>query len=74
MPPNNKPRSVPNEPEFLLPFNYMRVGQSFFVPTTNPEVMLAVIQDCIRTHYTGNFRPAIYRYNGMNGVRVWRVA
>lgn len=33
---------ITNEPVWLFPFEYMEVGQSFFIPTMHPDRLIAV--------------------------------
>ena len=61
------------EPVWLLPFTYMSVGQSFFIPTLRPANLMYIIdtrakEDGIR------IRSYVTMKDGFLGVRVWRVA
>jgi hypothetical protein len=60
------------EPEWLLPFEDMRVGDSFFVPTLRPAQLVYVMNT--RAKVAGvkvSARPACK--DGNLGVRVWRI-
>jgi hypothetical protein len=64
--------SKTNEPVWLLPFTYMGVGQSFFIPTLRPSNMIYVIdtrakEDGIR------IKAYVTMKDGFLGVRVWRI-
>lgn len=61
------------EPEWLLPFEGMDVGDSFFIPTLRPAELIYAI-DCgakrvgirVKSYYTSK--------DGKLGVRAWRIA
>ena len=60
------------EPEWLLPFEFMRGGDSFFVPTLKPADLIYKIDSAskrakvkVKIHTTAK--------DGCLGVRVWRV-
>lgn len=60
------------EPEYLLPFEQMNVGDSFFLPTLRAAEMIYVVDT--RAKVAGvkvKAYPAIK--DGYMGVRVWRV-
>ena len=61
------------EPEFLFPFEFMEVGDSFFVPTLRIAEMIYKIDS--RAKVAG-FRVKVYPVlNGdILGVRVWRMS
>lgn len=59
------------EPEFLLPFEFMEVGNSFFVPTLRSARLTYIIDT--RAKAAGvrvKILPAIHE--DCLGVRVWR--
>lgn len=61
------------EPEFLLPFEYMEVGDSFFVPTLRfPEVTYNIDTRAKVARVRVRIRPAIKE--GCMGLRVWRIS
>lgn len=59
------------EPEWLLPFEGMEIGDSFFIPTLRPAELIYAI-DCgakrikikVKSYYTA--------HDGKLGVRTWR--
>ena len=60
------------EVEWLFPFDYMSRGESFFIPTVRPAMMLYVIDTAakkagvrVKCHTTV--------HEGCLGVRVWRL-
>ena len=59
------------EPEWLLPFDYMGVGDSFFVPTLRPANMIYVIQTRAREAEI-RVKAFTSSKDGHMGVRVWR--
>lgn len=61
-----------NEPAWVFPYQFMRVGHSFFIPTLRPPAMihaadLAAKRDGIRV------KCYVTTHEGLFGVRVWRV-
>ena len=61
------------EPEFILPFEFMEVGNSFFVPTLRIPHMIYTIDTCAKT---AGIKVKTYATlcDNLIGVRVWRVA
>lgn len=60
------------EPEWLLPFDAMSVGDSFFIPTLQPAQMIYVIDT--RAKVAGvKVKTFATAKDGLLGVRVWRV-
>jgi hypothetical protein len=60
------------EPEWVLPFEHMRVGESFFIPTLRPADMTYVIDTRAKVaEVRVKSYPAIK--DGCLGLRVWRV-
>jgi hypothetical protein len=59
------------EPEWILPFEAMAVGDSFFIPTLTPAEMTYVIDTRAKT---AKVRVRIFTRTeeGLLGVRVWR--
>ncbi|NDG61970.1 MAG: hypothetical protein EBY29_00675 [Planctomycetes bacterium] len=66
------PESEVNEPEWLLPFEAMEVGDSFFIPTLKPANLIYVI-DTRAKAAKYKVRSAIVLKDGYLGVRAWRV-
>jgi hypothetical protein len=59
------------EPEWLFPFEYMRVGDSFFVPTLRPANLMYIADS--RAKQAGiKTRSFAVKQDGILGVRVWR--
>jgi hypothetical protein len=60
------------EPVWLLPFEGMKVGDSFFIPTLKPANLIYIID--VRAKVAG-VKVKIYTTQKENhlGVRVWRV-
>jgi hypothetical protein len=61
------------EPEWLLPFEFMRVGDSFFIPTLKPADLIYKIDTRAKV---AKIKVKIYpsSKDGHLGVRVWRVS
>jgi hypothetical protein len=64
---------VPNsEPEWLFPYPFMNVGDSFFIPTMRPSHLIYVID--VTSKKAGVLMKAYPRHEkGILGVRAWRV-
>jgi hypothetical protein len=60
------------EPEWLLPFEAMRVGDSFFIPTLKPANLIYVIdtRSKVAKYKT---RSIVTTKDGCLGVRTWRI-
>jgi len=60
------------EPEWLFPYQWMKVGESFFVPTVRPAYMHYIIDV---TSKSVDVRMKCYTMvdEGVLGVRAWRV-
>lgn len=60
------------EPEWLLPFDDMGVGDSFFIPTLRPAQLIYVIST--RARVAGvKVQAKACSNKGNLGVRVWRI-
>lgn len=59
------------EPEWLLPFDVMEVGDSFFIPTMKPAYLTYNIDSCAKK---SGVKVKIFTVteNGVLGIRVWR--
>ncbi len=60
------------EPVWILPFDGMQVGESFFIPTLNPAPLIYSIDSSakrvgIKVQYY------ITEKDGIMGVRTWRI-
>jgi len=60
------------EPEWLLPFEFMQIGDSFFVPTLKPMEMLYIIDTRSKVAKV-KVKSYTSSKDGRLGVRVWRV-
>jgi len=60
-----------DEPEFTFPFIGMAIGDSFFIPTAQPEFMRNLILKEASKFSTG-FVAAIKVEGDIIGVRCWR--
>jgi hypothetical protein len=61
------------EPVWGFPFEYLSVGESFFIPTLKPANMLYVI-DTRAKDAKIRIKAFTSTKDGVLGVRVWRVA
>jgi len=60
------------EPEWILPFEGMSVGDSFFIPTLRPANLHYVIDSRAKVAKV-KVKSYTVMHNGYLGVRVWRV-
>lgn len=62
-----------SEPEWLFPYEFMNVGDSFFIPTMKPAFMIYMIE--VTSKKVGVEMKAFPRHEkNVLGVRAWRVA
>ena len=61
------------EPEWLFPFDYMRIGESFFIPTLNTAEMLYAVE-CGAKRSKFKVKAYITTKENHLGVRVWLIA
>jgi hypothetical protein len=61
------------EPEWLLPFEGMDVGNSFFIPTLRPAELIYSI-DCGAKRVGMRVKSYVTHKEGFLGVRCWRTA
>ena len=60
-----------SEPEWLLPFEFMKVGDSFFIPTLKPAELIYIVDT--RAKVAGvRVKSFTTTKDGHIGVRVWR--
>ena len=59
------------EPEWLFPFDVMKVGDSFFIPTLEPAQLIYVIDTRAKAAKV-KVRAYATTKDGHLGVRVWR--
>jgi len=60
------------EPEWLLPFEGMNIGDSFFIPTLKPANMI-YIMDTRAKAAKYKVRTSVVVHDNCLGVRVWRI-
>jgi hypothetical protein len=60
------------EPEWLLPFDDMRIGDSFFIPTLKPAHLIYVLNTRAKVAKVKVLCRATSS-DGHLGVRVWRI-
>jgi len=66
------PPALESEPEWLFPYQFMGVGDSFFIPTMRPSHMMYMID--VTSKKAGIAIKAFPRTEkGVLGVRAWRV-
>lgn len=61
------------EPEWLLPFDHLGVGDSFFIPTLRPANMIYVVDSAAKRSGV-RIKAFITTHKGYLGVRVWRIS
>jgi len=61
-----------DEPEWLFPYEFMLVGESFFIPTMRPAYMAYII-DTTSKKVGIKMKTFTYTENGVLGVRAWRI-
>jgi hypothetical protein len=62
-----------NEPEWLFPFQFMAVGDSFFIPTLQTAPLIYAITEAAKA---ANIKVRVFvtTKEGHLGVRTWRIA
>jgi hypothetical protein len=61
-----------DEPEWLFPFDFMDVGDSFFIPTMRPSHLLYTI-DLAAKKKGFKVKAYVRKEDNVLGVRTWRV-
>jgi hypothetical protein len=61
------------EPEWIFPFEYMSIGESFFVPTMETAQMVYAIESGAKKAKIG-VKVYITQKENHLGVRAWRVS
>ena len=63
---------VSEEPEFILPFDWMSAGESFFLPTLKPAFMVYVV---VQMAQSAKVKVRVYptSKDGLLGIRVWKL-
>jgi hypothetical protein len=62
-----------NEPEWLFPFQFMAVGDSFFIPTLQTAPLIYSVTEAAKKSGV-KVRTYVTTKNGHLGIRVWRTA
>lgn len=60
------------EPEWLLPFEFMGIGDSFFIPTLRPAMLIYEIDNAAKRAGV-RVRCFTSSSGGYLGVRVWKI-
>ena len=60
------------EPEFILPFDGMDIGDSFFIPTLKAAEMIYVV-DTRAKEWGIRVKSYVAAKDGCMGIRVWRI-
>jgi hypothetical protein len=60
------------EPNWVLPYAMLEVGQSFFIPTNQPSKVIFTIRS-MAIEDRINIRAYTTSKDGILGVRVWRI-
>jgi hypothetical protein len=61
-----------SEPEWILPYQYMSVGESFFIPTMRPAYAHYIV-DVTSKRVQVPVKAYTCVEEGILGVRVWRI-
>jgi len=61
-----------SEPNWILPLDFLEVGESFFIPTVKPSELVYSI-DCASKRVGIKTRCYIVAKDGILGVRTWRI-
>jgi len=61
-----------SEPEWILPYQYMKVGESFFIPTMRPAYGHYII-DVTSKRVKVPVKAYTCVEDGILGIRVWRI-
>ena len=61
-----------NEPEWVLPFENMEIGDSFFIPTLKPSPLIYATDSGAKRAQV-KIKSFITQKNNCMGVQVWRV-
>lgn len=61
-----------NEPEWILPFQYMEIGESFFIPTLKTSPLIYAIDSGAKRAKV-KIKSFVTIKDNCLGVRVWRI-
>jgi hypothetical protein len=64
--------SLHKEPEWVFPFEYMKPGESFFIPTLKPSPLIYAIESGAKR---AKVKVKVFQTmkDGCMGVRCWRL-
>jgi hypothetical protein len=62
-----------NEPEWVFPFQFMSVGDSFFIPTLKTAPLIYAVTEAAKVAKV-KIKVYVSTKEGHIGVRVWRLA
>jgi hypothetical protein len=65
--------TITSEPEWLFPFQFMAVGESFFIPTMQTAPMMYKVTEAAK-RVGIKVKVYVTTKEGHLGVRVWRIA
>lgn len=60
------------EPEWILPFEGMAIGESFFIPTLKPSALIYAIESGAKRAQM-KVKTYVVIKEGCLGVRTWRI-
>jgi hypothetical protein len=60
------------EPQWIFPFEAMLIGDSFFIPTLKPSLMIYALESGAKRAEV-KVRCFITKKDGCLGVRAWRI-
>ena len=66
-------KTTMNEPEWLFPFQFMAVGDSFFIPTLKTAPLIYSVTEAAKKSGV-KVKTFVTTKEGHLGVRVWRTA
>ena len=61
-----------SEPNWILPIEFLEVGESFFIPTVKPSGLVYAV-DCASKRVGIKTKSYIVEKEGILGVRTWRI-
>lgn len=61
------------EPEWILPFEFMKTGDSFFIPTLRPALLMFDVENAAKRAGV-RVRTFTSSSDGYLGIRVWRIS
>jgi len=61
-----------NEPEWIFPFEFMEVGDSFFIPTLKSAPLIHAIESGAKRAKV-RVKTCVVMEDNLMGVRTWRI-